>query len=65
MVVPAAVAVCIALFARVDSYFHIMLWGCVFVAVYGAFLWLFGLNRYERDLVMGPVGKIVARLKRR
>ena len=65
MIVPAVVAVCIALFARVESYFDIVIWGCVFVAVYGVFLWLFGLNRYERDLVLGPVGKIVARLKRR
>ncbi len=65
MIVPAVVAVCIALFARVESYFDIVVWGCVFVAVYGVFLWLFGLNRYERDLVLGPVGKIVARLKRR
>ena len=65
MIVPATVAVCIALFARVESYFHILLWGCVFVAVYAVFLWLFGLNRYERELVTVPLGKIVRRLKRR
>ena len=65
MIVPAAAAVCIALFARVESYFHIMLWGCVFVAVYAVFLWLFGLNRFERDLVTGPLDKVIGRLKRR
>jgi hypothetical protein len=65
MVVPAAVAVCIALFATVENYFHIVLWGCVFVAVYAVFLWLFGLNRFERDLVTGPLDKVIHRLKRR
>ena len=65
MIVPATVAVCIALFARVESYFHILLWGCVFVAVYAVFLWLFGMNRYERDLVAVPLEKIVRRLRRR
>ena len=65
MVVPAVVAVCIALFARVENYFHIVVWGCVFVAVYAVFLWLFGLNRFERDLVTGPLDKVIGRLKRR
>ena len=64
MAVPAIVAVCIALFAHVESYFHIMIWGCVFVAVYAVFLWLFGLNRFERDLITVPAQKILRRLKR-
>ena len=65
MAIPAAVAVCIAIFATVESYVHIVLWGCVFVAVYALFLWFFGLNRFERDLVAVPAGKILRRLKRR
>ena len=64
MVVPAVVAVCIALFARVENYFHIVAWGCVFVAVYAVFLWLFGLNRFERELITGPLDKVLRRLKR-
>ena len=65
MVIPAAAAVCIALFATVESYFHIVIWGCVFVAVYAFFLWFFGLNRFERDLVTVPMEKILRRLRRR
>lgn len=65
MVVPTIAAVCIALFAHIESYFHIMLWGCVFVAVYAFFLWFFGLNKFERDLIAVPVEKILRRLKRR
>ena len=65
MVVPTIAAVCIALFAHIESYFHIMLWGCVFVAVYALFLWFFGLNKFERDLIAVPVEKILRRLKRR
>ena len=65
MVIPAAVAVCICLFAHVSSYFHILLWGCVFVAVYAFFLWFFGLNKFERDLVAVPASKIWRRIRRR
>ena len=65
MVVPTIAAVCIALFAHIESYFHIMLWGCVFVAVYALFLWFFGLNKFERDLIAVPVEKILRRLRRR
>ena len=61
----AAVAVCICLFAHVSSYFHILLWGCVFVAVYAFFLWFFGLNKFERDLVAVPASKIWRRIRRR
>ena len=60
-----AVAVCICLFAHVSSYFHILLWGCVFVAVYAFFLWFFGLNKFERDLVAVPASKIWRRIRRR
>ena len=65
MVVPAVVAVCIALFARVENYFHIVVWGCVFVAVYAGSMWLFGLNRFERGLVSGVARKLFGKRERR
>ena len=58
-------AVCICLFAHVESFVHILLWGCVFVAVYAFFLWFFGLNKFERDLVAVPAAKIWRRIRRR
>lgn len=39
MLVPAIVAVLIAVLAPVSGYLDILIWGCVFVAVYVASLW--------------------------
>lgn len=64
MVIPTIVAICIALFANVSSYFGIILWGGIFVMVYAVFLWLFGMNRFERDLISVPLSKLMRRLRR-
>ena len=65
MIVPLLTAVAIAVFVDVQGYFQIMLWGCVFAAVYCLNLWLFGMNRYEREVVSRPLAKIFGRSRRR
>lgn len=64
MIVPAAVAVLMAVYLNPTGYIQIGGILCVFVAVYGLFMWLFGLDRYERNLFLSPVQKILRRLKR-
>ena len=61
MAVPLLAALAIALWAPVNGYLGVALWGAAFVAVYAFFLWFFGMNRYERDLVSAPVKKILHR----
>ena len=65
MLVPAMVAVLIAVLAPVSGYLDILIWGCVFVAVYVASLWLFGMNRYERGIVTGVLDKFRRKRRRR
>ena len=65
MLVPAIVAVLIAVLAPVSGYLDILIWGCVFVAVYVASLWLFGMNRYERGIVTGVLDKFRRKRRRR
>ena len=38
--------------------------GLLVVAVYGASMWLFGMNRYERSLITGPLRRVAQRLGR-
>ena len=64
MAIPLLAAVAIALWAPVYGYLGVVLWGAVFVAVYAFFLWFFGMNRYERDLVTTPVRRILRRFGR-
>ncbi len=64
MAVPLLAALAIAIWAPVHGYLGVVLWGAVFMAVYAFFLWFFGMNRFERGLVSGPVNKILRRFRR-
>ena len=61
MVPPLLAALVIAVFADVHGYLEMALCGCIFVAVYGLSLWLFGMNRYERELVARPLSRLLRR----
>lgn len=63
-ILPAAVSVLMAVFLHPQGYIEIGLILVVFVAVYGASMWLFGMDRYERRLITTPLEKIVNKLKR-
>ena len=61
MILPAGVAVILAIFVHPTSYLGLILPGCAFVLVYAVCMWLFGLNRYERDLILSPIRRILHR----
>ena len=61
MILPAAAAVLLAVFVHPTSYWELIPPGCAFVAVYGVSVWLFGLNRYERGLITGPLRRLTRR----
>ena len=64
MLLPGLAAILAAVLLRPTGYGQIALILCVFVAVYGGSMWLFGLDKYERELFSSPVQKILRRLKR-
>ena len=64
MILPTIVAVLMALFLRPQGYIEIGLILVVFVAVYGASMWLFGMDRYERQLITTPLQKIIHKFNR-
>ena len=55
------VAVLLAVFVHPATYWQLIPPGLLVVAVYGASMWLFGMNRYERSLITGPLRRIVRR----
>ena len=65
MILPAIVSVLLAVYVHPTSYWGMILPGCCIVAVYAISVWLFGLNRYERDLVKVPLRRIFGRFFRR
>lgn len=61
MILPAATAVLLAVFTHPATYWELIPPGCAFVAVYAISVWLFGLNRYERNLITGPLRRLARR----
>ena len=55
------VAVLLAVFVHPATYWQLIPPGLLFVVVYAASMWLFGMNRYERGLVTGPLRRILHR----
>ena len=56
---PAVAAVLISLFAPMLGYMSIVIWGIIFVVIYGLSLWGLGLNAYERDLVTDFITRVL------
>ena len=63
MVLPAAAAVLLAVFTHPTTYWELIPPGCAFVAIYALSVWLFGMNRYERSLITGPLRRLTRRRK--
>ena len=61
MVLPTITAVLLAVFTHPTTYWGLILPGRAFVAVYALSVWLFGMNRYERELVTGPLRRLTRR----
>ncbi len=58
LIIPIAVGILMMKFVNMGSL--IVLVGCIAIysAIYCASMWLFGMNAYEKDLVLGPIKKI-------
>ena len=61
MIAPILVGVALAVFVRPTSWLMLGVCVAVYAVVYGASMWLIGMNRYEKDLIMRPLGKILRR----
>ena len=58
-------AVLLAVFVHPATYLQLIPPGLLFVAVYAASMWLFGMNRYERGIVTGVLDKFRRKRRRR
>ena len=59
---PAVAAVLIGILVPVSGYLQILLWGCVYLAVFLVSVWLIGLTAREKELVSTPVKRIIYKI---
>lgn len=55
----------VLLFSLVDLYNikNFILSGLIFVAIYSLSIWKFGMNRFEKNLIIGPVNRVCLEIK--
>lgn len=58
LIIPVAVGVFIMVFINIENVFALLGSIILYTVVYCASMWLFGMNTYEKELVLGPVKKI-------
>lgn len=64
-IIPVAVGILIMRFADMSNIFVMLIWIAVYSAIYCLSVWLLSMNRYEKDLVLAPVKKILGRVLKR
>ncbi len=65
MIVPIFYGIFINTMVEIDSVFKLLLFGGVYVIIYGVSLWFFGLNSFEKDLVQKPINNRINMGKRK
>ena len=61
MIVPIVCGILINLFINLYSIFNLALFIVIYTVIYVTFMWLFGMNSYEKDLVKKPLSKLFKR----
>lgn len=64
LIIPGIAGYFIMRYAMIHSYGTLVLWGMIFVGIYGLSMWFLGLTPYEKALFSGPVKKILRRIKK-
>lgn len=64
-ILPVAVGIVIMRFADMSSIFKMLVWIGVYTVIYCLSVWLASMNKYEKELILAPVRKVLGVLRRR
>ena len=64
-ILPVAVGIVITRFVVIESIFMMLVWIGIYTALYCASVWLASMNKYEKELVLAPVRKVLGVLLKR
>lgn len=59
MIIPCVVGAFIMYFIEFRGIMDFAIWVMVYTAVYCGSMWIFGMNQYEKDLIMQPIKKLI------
>ncbi|RGH16097.1 polysaccharide biosynthesis protein [Ruminococcus sp. AF12-5] len=61
LITPCGVGFLIMKFAHVSGIFNVFIYSIIYMVIYGISMYFLGMNTEEKNLVMGPVKKIIRR----
>lgn len=62
LVLPCIASILIALFVNIEGYLGILIYGCIYLVIFITSVWVLGLTRYEKEIVLSPLRKLLRRL---
>lgn len=60
-ILPAICGILIMKFTNIHRFIFLLIWGAVYSIVFAGSMWFFGLNQDEKQMIMGPVRKVLKR----
>lgn len=61
LIIPILVGVFINIYFNLYNLFNFLGFGVLYVVIFCSSMWLFGMNRYEKDLIGVPIRKVINR----
>lgn len=62
LILPTIAAIAIAIFLPYQSYLGVLIGGFAFILVFIPCMWFFGMNQYEKELVLNPTKKVLCKI---
>lgn len=63
MILPVVAGYYILKFVKFNGIISFGIWICAYIVIYAMSMWLFGMNSYEKNLIIQPVNKLLGRRK--
>lgn len=58
-ILPIAVGILINIFVYIDNIITFFFFSTTYAMVFFSSMWMFGMNRYEKDLISSPIRKFL------
>ena len=64
LVIPIILGIMINLFVGLNQLIIFFIWGIIYLFIFSISMWLFGMNQYEKDLIIYPVNGFIRKYRK-
>lgn len=63
LIAPAIAGILIVKFIEINDIIKLLVFGTIYVCVFGVSIWFIGMNRYEKDLIKKPAQRVIKKCR--